>query len=188
MVGVLWDVITFWPRANHPLTPPCYGERAVPELVGQVAYLVSGSRRLVLTGHSQGSVIAAATVLQADGAGLSRVGLLTFGCPLRRLYARNFPAYFGLTTLEAVRAREPGRWINLWALTDPIGSWVFADANTALADAPRTVDCRLRDVIGLDREPRGNYPPICGHSGFWTRPEYPAAVRLLAEVLGARPH
>ncbi len=183
MVGVLWDVITFWPRANHPLTPPCYGERAVPELVGQVGYLASG--RLVLTGHSQGSIIAAATILQADAAGLPRVGLLTFGCPLRRLYARNFPAYFGLNTVDAVRAKEPGRWINLWALTDPIGSWVFTDGNVELADALQTVDCRLLDVTGLDREPRGNYPPICGHSGFWARPEYPAAVGILATALGA---
>lgn len=62
MVGVLWDVITFWPRANHPLTPPCYGERTVPELVGQLSYLALGStRRLVLAAHSQGSIIAAAT-------------------------------------------------------------------------------------------------------------------------------
>ena len=183
MVGVLWDVITFWPRANHPLTPPCYGERTVPELVGQVGYLAS--RRLVLTGHSQGSIIAAATILQADAAGLPRVGFLTFGCPLRRLYARNFPAYFGFNTVEAVRAREPERWINLWALTDPIGSWVLTADNVTMADGLQKVDCRLLDVASLDREPRGDYPPICGHSGFWTRPEYPQAVGILAKALGA---
>jgi hypothetical protein len=180
MVGVLWDVITFWPRANHPLTPPCYSERTVPELVGQLWYLAANHRHVVLTGHSQGSIIAAATVLQADAAGLPRTGLLTFGCPLRRLYARNFPAYFGHNTVEAVRAREPNRWINLWAMTDPIGSWVLVNDNAVMADAKAKLDCRLLDVTCLDREARGNYPPICGHSGFWTRPEYHDAGRLLA--------
>jgi hypothetical protein len=179
-VGVLWDVITFWPRANHPLTPPCYGERTVPELVGQLWYLAATYRHVVLTGHSQGSIIAAATILQADAAGLSHTGLLTFGCPLRRLYARNFPAYFGHNTVEAVRGREPNRWINLWAMTDPIGSWVLVNDNAVMADAKAELDCRLRDVTSLDRERRGNYPPICGHSGFWTRPAYHDAGRLLA--------
>jgi hypothetical protein len=188
MVGVLWDVITFWPRANHPLTPPCYGERTVPELVGQLGYLVSGSRRLVLTGHSQGSIIAAATILQADNAGLPHSGLLTFGCPLRRLYAKNFPAYFGYNTVEAVHFREPTRWINLWALTDPIGSWLLLNDNHDMTDAPQKLDCRLLDVTSLDREARGDYPPICGHSGFWTRPEYHNAVSLLAGTLERRPH
>jgi hypothetical protein len=188
IVGVLWDVITFWPRANHPLTPPCYGERTVPELVGQLSYLALGSRRLVLTGHSQGSIIAAATMLQAGNAGLPHIGLLTFGCPLRRLYAKNFPAYFGYNTVEAVHFREPTRWVNLWALTDPIGSWLLNSDNTDMTNPLEILDCRLLDVTSLDREARGDYPPICGHSGFWTRPEYHNAVSLLVGALERRPH
>jgi hypothetical protein len=179
-VGVLWDVITFWPRANHPLTPPCYGERTVPELVGQLRYLsATAARRVVLAAHSQGSIIAAATILQTSPVWSPHIGLLTFGCPLRRLYTKTFPAYFGCNTLEAVDDRQRTRWINLWALTDPIGSWVLDNQNTKMTDTLNTVDCRILDAASLDREPRGSYPPICGHSGFWTRDEFDSAVSLL---------
>jgi hypothetical protein len=185
LVGVLWDVITFWPRANHPLTPPCYGERAVPELVGQLTYLTreSPARRVVVAAHSQGTIIAAATVLQLVHANRQHIGLLTFGCPLRRLYAKNFPAYFGPNTLATIRHRQRNRWINLWALSDPIGSWVHTDLNAESARALREVDWRLLDVTGLGPEARGSMPPICGHSGFWTRPEYHCAESLLLRSL-----
>ena len=50
--------------------------------------------RVVLVAHSQGTVIAAATLMQCTRDD-EHYPLLTFGAPLRRLYARNFPAYFG---------------------------------------------------------------------------------------------
>ena len=123
-IGAFWDVGTFWPRAVHPLAPPCYAERAVPEVVDRirlltghlttnphdVAYLhalaeqpdlerTSGltvpSGPLLLTGYSQGSVIVVAVIAQLPEHVLPDVALLTLACPARRLYGRAFPAYFG---------------------------------------------------------------------------------------------
>ena len=174
-VAVLWDVVTFWPRANHPLTPPCYGARTVPELRARLGELAADpQRRVVLSAHSQGSVIAAAALLQ-HRPNPERIGLLSFGSPLRRLYTGNFPAYFGPAALSALRDRQPARWINLWAYTDPIGGWV-------LDPRPGAVDRRLLDARTLADVPDG----ICGHSGFWTRPEYADAIgELQSDLLPA---
>ena len=178
MVAILWDVVTFWPRANHPLTPPCYGERAVPELSNYLKTLTGQGRKLIVAAHSQGTIIGASALLFALQKG--QVALLTFGSPLRRLYAQNFPAYFSHTTLSAVHDRP---WINMWALTDPIGSWVFDPTNRSLGEALRTVDWRLLDVGSLDRKDDGTFPAICGHSGFWTRAEYERAFAKLQDWL-----
>lgn len=180
VVAVLWDVITFWPRANHPLTPPCYAERTVPELLDRLRVLsAEPDTRVVIAAHSQGTVIAAATLLQYDDDSRARVALLTFGSPLRRLYARNFPAYFGTGALPRLAVRQRSRWINLWALSDPIGSWVSDKANRAMAEALVDIDFRLLDVEALTVRPDGTYPPVCGHSGFWVRPEFDSAVAAL---------
>jgi pimeloyl-ACP methyl ester carboxylesterase len=187
VVAVLWDVITFWPRANHPLTPPCYAERTVPELLDRLrALTASGDTRVVLVSHSQGSVIAAAALLSDDGTTAHRVALMTFGSPLRRLYARNFPSYFGTGVLPRLRQRlgqDRPRWVNLWARTDPIGSWVIDDRDRTMREALAEVDYRLLDVESLTPRADGTYPPICGHSGFWSRPEYRDAVGMLESSL-----
>ncbi|PRC43504.1 hypothetical protein C6A85_000000105015, partial [Mycobacterium sp. ITM-2017-0098] len=205
VAAILWDVITFWPRANHPLTPPSYGGRTVFDLRLRMRELVESEEptRVVLVAHSQGTIIAAATLMQTIEP-KERYPLLTFGSPLRRLYACNFPAYFGRNTLHALTnfasadrfAPRTPRWINLWALTDPIGGWVFAtrpayvdadDPPTPMREVLNGVDCRVFDV--RQQFPRvGDYDvsrdgAVCGHSGFWDRSEYAKAVDVLQALV-----
>lgn len=146
-VGVLWDLGAFWPRQCHPLAPPCYAERAVPDLVGYLAYQREHrpDQPVVLAAHSQGTVIGAAVLFQlakrnesVKPAPLHGLGLLTFGCVLRRLYGRYFPVYFAPSQLAKLQELltpagvagpdppAPPRWINLWRYTDYLGGQVTA--------------------------------------------------------------
>ena len=121
---MLWDVGTFWPRAYHPLAPPLYAERAVPELQRRLWYLHDHHGAAVVAAHSQGSVIAVAALLQErSGAGNDDIGLVTFGCPLTKLYGWAFPSYFGLDRL----CPRVWRWHNFYYQTDYIGGHVFRD-------------------------------------------------------------
>lgn len=105
-VGVLWDLTTFWPRAAHPLAPPCYAERVVPELRTRVDWALHyekdpggpdlrAGNRVVLSGHSQGSVIVCAVLSRLPDADLGRTRVITYGSQIRALYGRIFPAVFG---------------------------------------------------------------------------------------------
>jgi hypothetical protein len=199
LVGILWDVTTFWPRANHPLTPACSAERAVPQLADRIAALTThDSDRLVLSAHSQGTVLGAAALLRLnqdqDGARLGRVALLTYGCPLRRLYARSFPAYFSWDVLQQVREDVGSRWLNLWASTDPIGGTIvpagYVMPQTGPPDAEvseriRNVEWQMSpDPLTLGVDPRTGEPvSVCDHSGYLDRPEYPGAVDELHESI-----
>jgi hypothetical protein len=131
---------------------------------------------VVLSGHSQGSVLSAATVLQLRGDPLDRTALLTYGAPLRRLYARYFPAYFGATAMDRLADRAAPCWQNLWARSDPIGGW--ARVESAVGDTSG-VDVQLLDPVSLAPGDDGTPPTVCGHSGFFARAEYTAAVDAL---------
>ncbi|MFE0526523.1 hypothetical protein ACFW0V_02880 [Micromonospora parva] len=190
-IGVLWDLGTFWPRAAHPFAPPCYSERAVPELGRRITYLVERGDAVLLTGHSHGSVLLAATVLQLPPHIGDRVAVLTHGSPLRRLYARLFPAYVDDTALHEIGRRVGWRWVNLWRDTDPIGGWIFSPhpsrAPTIADDPAGGVDRRQRDPRGLVAPPGDSVaPPIHGHWPDESDEPFTEAVQELVQRLGGR--
>lgn len=207
-VGVVWDITSFWPRAAHPLAPPCYSERIIPDLTRRIRHLARRGA-VIVSAHSQGTVIALATILQlgipddpeqddGDPPG-RRLGLLTYGSPLTRLYAAFFPAFFGRSTYDAAMARlgygaDPGTWPwrNLYRSTDPIGGWVIAPAPLvsspeALQDLQQ-VDVHLVDpaFARVDGDPA--WPPTYGHGDYWADPAFEAARRkvLRLRAAGAR--
>lgn len=185
-IGMLWDLGMFWPRAAHPFAPPCYAERAVPELACRISMLVRQGRYVLVAAHSHGSVLALASVLQLEPSVLSRVALLTHGSPLGRIYSTLFPAYVGPDVLSEAGRRLGWRWVNLWRDTDPLGGWIFTRGYEGDDTLRRRseVDRRLRDPENLDARGRDTvWPPICGHQPDVTDDRYEAAVCELSERL-----
>lgn len=168
-IGILWDVGTFWPRAAHPFAPPCYAERAVPDLTWRIATWIRTTRgRLVISGHSQGSVLAAAAAWQLEPSVRGRVALLTYGSPLERLYGRWFPAHFGPAALTALH-HDVDCWRNLHRLTDPIGGPVRLPGDCG----PEVDRAPLRDPLVHGRTDLHPLPaPILGHSDYQADPAF----------------
>ncbi|MET7475670.1 hypothetical protein ABZT17_15080 [Streptomyces sp. NPDC005648] len=188
-VGILWDVGTFWPRAAHPFAPPCYAERAVPDLTWRMAtWTRATAGRLVISGHSQGSVLAAAAAWQLEPSVRKRVALLTYGSPLERLYGRWFPAHFGPAALSSLH-HEVDCWRNLHRLTDPIGGPVRLSGDCG----PEVDRGPLKDPLAYGRTARHPLPaPILGHSDYQADPAFAEErelllARLRPEVPAPRP-
>jgi hypothetical protein len=90
-----------------------------------------GYKRIVVVGHSQGTVITADLLryLKAHDAELLKqlgpIDLLTFGSPLRQLYAARFPALYGwVMSLSHDDARRQARlctWTNGYGSGDYVG-------------------------------------------------------------------
>jgi hypothetical protein len=129
-VGVLADLAAFWPREAHPVVPPCYALKVVPELVARVReHLSDPGVRVVLAGHSQGSLLAAVAAArlleELPPSEAERVGLVTAGSQLQWAYPRAFPAVVPHSSLESLAGGLAGRWRSLCRGTDALGGAVM---------------------------------------------------------------
>ena len=168
-IGVLWDVGTFWPRSYHPLSPPCYTERAIPDLQRRMWWLHDNGGRVVLVTHSQGTVLGAAALVQPGCRPANdQPALITFGSPLVKLYGWAFPAYFDSALLGPLAPGGTGRlndWRNFSYPTDPIGGPVASHLPEKCRDR---VDTRFPDPAECYYV-YGQPPPASGgHSGYWS--------------------
>ena len=194
-IGTLWDVGTFWPRSYHPLSPPCYTERAIPELQRRMWWLHDNGGRVMLTAHSQGTVLAAAALVQPDCRPEDdQPALITFGSPLCKLYTWGFPGWFDRELLERLepdtKRPEPDMtrplktWRNFYYPTDPIGGSVAPDL---AADNGDPVDEELLDPAHCYYL-YGQAPPASqGHSGYWADPRVWKVINRVAAELAAGP-
>ena len=135
-MGILWDVMSFFPRRFHPLAPPCYAERSVIDVRNRVIYMTTRGTdmksipesKVILAAHSEGTLITTAALLSllpgrdsrnpdvADLAGhpqptgdeLDRVAFVTYGCMLARLFGRAWPDQLSEDVLVELKERLEG--------------------------------------------------------------------------------
>lgn len=182
-LGIIWDVATFWPRWYHPWAPPPYGERAVPQLRRRLETLTEDGGAVVLSAHSQGTVVAAAAVAQLDAATGSRVAVITHGSPLARLYVRYFANVFSVDLFRSIAADLGGRrgvsWRNLYRRTDYIGGPVFGDSQDDGSGRRGAAyeDRLVRDPPDPRPKMRGDpRPHTLNHSDYYADPAYTATI------------
>jgi hypothetical protein len=181
-----------------------------PELGAAADRILLRQDWVLINGYSQGSPIAAAIIAQLPQDLRDKVSLVTVGCPLRRLYGRAFPAYFGqrcllelaskLTPAPDGKARglikdietnkerllPVARWRNLVRPSDYIGSYVFDDL-FARTGQERHIDKLLQDPPRIIPADATTPPPIHEHSDFWPDPQAAVIIKDLVERWGVWP-
>lgn len=199
--GALWDIGTFWPRACHPFAPPCYAERTIPEVATRIRRIVgtADSRTeaaarpatsppptgleeahspVLLTGYSQGTPISVAVTAQLSQDVRAKMSLLLLAAPVRRLYGRAFPQYFGpdaLTTLATRlegtrldgRPGSGGRWRTLVRRSDYVGGAAFGPSAAAGVE----VDRPILDPPALWPDGDPGHAPTHMHSDLFSDPQ-----------------
>jgi hypothetical protein len=210
-LGVLTDIASFWPREAHPVVPPCYALKVVPELIARAKeHLRDPGTRVVLAGHSQGSLLVAVATArlleELPEHERERVGLLTAGSQLQWAYPRAFPSVVPHSSLAALAGGLDGRWRALCRGTDPLGgavtTWrrqVFDGMLLGVGFRPDGTEGALPPalrgptgalVLGGDHwlpDPqRGPFPGrrwasgVCGHADYTSDPEWDRAVAMAA--------
>ena len=137
--NVLWDVLSFWPHAAHPFVPPAYSQFAVHDLRRRIVFHLSPppatddtknppprATSVVVSAHSQGSLVTLAALLWLAPGHLARTGLVTYGSQLQVAYPRAFPAFVDFALLQDVQKKLERRWVNLYRETDPIAGPVLS--------------------------------------------------------------
>ncbi|MET0134908.1 MAG: hypothetical protein ABW215_15100 [Kibdelosporangium sp.] len=210
-LGVLADLACFWPREAHPMVPPCYALKVIPEVAARAAeHLADKSTRVVITGHSHGSLIAAVAVSRLmetlPPIDRERLGLVTAGSPLQWAYSRAFPGVVPHKSLAELHGLLGGRWRSLCRGTDPLGGGVstwrrqvfdsqvigmgfLADGGRGPLPPARRTDYGAR-ILGSDHwlpDPQVKpvpglrwSPGIRGHSDYLADPEWDSAVAIAA--------
>jgi hypothetical protein len=197
--NVIWDVIAFWPHTVHPFAPPPYSQLCVLHFRDRIRYHLGGVKlpaetlpgavrevpppepvpgrgaphggdRVVVTAHSQGSLIALAALLWLDEDERARVGLLTHGSQLQVAFPRAFPAYVPVDLLTSVLAAYGRRWVNLYRETDHIAGPVFSWNHRDSAADDRA---RVRDELAASARHEPGISPT-------QLPAYPARSRAVS--------
>lgn len=198
-IGIVWDVASFFPRSFHPLAPPAYAARAVPEIQARVTETVNSGSKVILAGHSQGSVIAAAVMASMPEAVKTKTALVTYGSPIGKFYRPFFPAAFPDALVHSLaNGVGPQYWINFYRRTDPIGAPALRTGELVEMSLPKltavALSARERLAIGCDvmledpwetrLKPYRPIPRLRGHSGYESDPAWDAGVQSLATLLG----
>jgi hypothetical protein len=158
----------------------------VPELQTRVAGILAPAehdpRRMdgvILSGHSQGTVLCASMLLQLPARWRRRIWFFSYGCQLTRLYGRVFPAYFGpdrLRVLAGTLTWPDGcvAWTNFWRPTDPLGWPVTAGEREVPVVDPEALHPSGGEVAD---------PPIRNHSGYPEAVEFQRERAMVARLL-----
>jgi hypothetical protein len=164
---------------------------------------------VVISAHSQGSLIVFATLLWLGEVERSKVALVTYGSQLQVAFPRGFPAYVNVGLLRLIRTRLRGRWINLYRETDPIAGPVLSWDRDPMPAAGALPESRHLGAIGkrpdtvrpsgrresgcdwrvLDPSPVDEYlqttriTHLSKHSGYPSTDDYREAVAQLRAAL-----
>jgi hypothetical protein len=163
-LGVLADLACFWPREAHPIVPPCYAVKVVPEVAARaVTHLRDPGTKVVLVGESHGSLlvaVAAARLLNSlNEPERRRIGVVTVGSQLQWAYTRAFPAVLPFSALGGLAGELGTRWRSLCRGTDPLGGAVTTWRRQVVQDSLLGMGLRADGTPGplasAQRSPHG---------------------------------